>query len=73
MQSRVLRYAFLFGGYVSLSAPAQAYLDGATASILLQAIIGAVTTWVVYSRSLIARGRAFLSALISRGHSPGAE
>ena len=55
------RYAALFLTYVCLSTPAFAYLDGATASIVLQAIIGGVATWMVYSRSLVAKGKAFFA------------
>lgn len=74
MQSRHLRYGILFAVYVSLSSPAFAYLDGATASILLQAIIGAVTTWLVYSRMLASRAKAFMARLFGRsGNTPSSE
>ena len=46
MNSRVIRLSILFAVYASLSAPAMAYLDGATASIVLQATIGAFATWL---------------------------
>lgn len=35
---------------VSIEAPAHAYLDGATASMLLQGIIGFFAAWGLYSR-----------------------
>lgn len=66
MQSRYRRYAILFAVYVSLSSPAYAYLDGATASIILQAVIGAVTTWLVYSRMLASRARTFMARLFGK-------
>lgn len=55
MASRRLRLGILFLTWVSLSTPAFAYLDGATGSIILQALIGAVTTWLVYSRIAAAK------------------
>ena len=74
MSRRLVRYGTLFAVYVSLSAPAFAYLDGATASILLQAVIGAVTTWLVYSRMLASRAKAFVTRLIGKSDStPNAE
>ena len=59
MTSIPLRHAVLFATYASLSAPAYAYLDGATGSIVIQAVIGGVTTWLVYSRALGAKVKAF--------------
>lgn len=38
---------------VAMTAPAHAYLDGATASIALQAIIGFFAAWGLYSRRAI--------------------
>lgn len=73
MNSRVVRLLSLFAVYVSLSTPAHAYLDGATASIVLQAIIGGVTTWLVYSRSMVSKAKVFLSGLTGRSQSKGAE
>lgn len=69
MNIRGLRYGFLFAVYVSLSAPAFAYLDGATGSILLQAAIGAITTWLVYYRMFTARAKAFIGRLAGKGRS----
>lgn len=38
---------------VTMTSPAHAYLDGATASIALQAIIGFFAAWGLYSRRAI--------------------
>lgn len=35
---------------VTIASPAHAYLDGATASIALQAIVGFFAAWGLYSR-----------------------
>ncbi len=35
---------------VTMAAPGHAYLDGATASIALQALIGFFAAWGIYSR-----------------------
>lgn len=66
MNSRVIRLPLLFAVYVCLSSPAMAYLDGATASIVLQATIGAFATWLLYSRMFFAR----IKALFVRGTKP---
>ena len=58
MNSRVIRLSILFAVYASLSAPAMAYLDGATASIVLQATIGAFATWLMYSRMFFPKVKA---------------
>jgi hypothetical protein len=39
--------------FVSIEAPAYAYLDGATASMLLQGVIGFFAAWALYSRRAI--------------------
>lgn len=47
-----------FGAFLLLAAtaaPAQAYLDGATASIALQAVIGFFAAWGLYSRRAMAK------------------
>jgi hypothetical protein len=46
--------------YVSLASPAFAYLDGATGSMILQAMIGGVATAMVFGRMYIAKAKAFL-------------
>ena len=66
MNKRVLRLGTLFAVYVSLSSPALAYLDGATASILLQAMIGTVATWLMYSRLFAASAKTFFFRLIGK-------
>jgi hypothetical protein len=66
MKIKAIRYGTLFAVYVSLSSPAYAYLDGATASIILQAVIGGITTWIVYSRSLVAKGKAYIARMVRR-------
>ena len=74
MNNRIFRMGALFGVYVSLSSPAMAYLDGATASILLQATIGAVATWMMYSRLYAAKAKAFLFRLTGKtAKTPDAE
>lgn len=69
MNIRGLKYGFLFAVYVSLSAPAFAYLDGATGSILLQAAIGAVTTWLVYYRMFTTKAKAFIGRFTGKAQS----
>jgi hypothetical protein len=66
MNARYLRYTILVSVYGSLSAPAFAYLDGATGSIILQATIGAVTAGLVYYRMFTARAKAFLARVIGK-------
>ena len=61
MIRRFVRPAALFAIYASFSAPAHAYLDPATGSIIVQAIIGAVATWLLYTRAFMAQVRAFFS------------
>lgn len=60
------RACVLFLTYASLSTPAFAYLDGATASMLLQAVIGAVATWVMYSKLYAAKAKAFFLRLAAK-------
>ena len=63
MQRTAVRLTILFAVYASLSSPAYAYLDPATGSIMVQAIIGAVATWIMYSRMFAKRAKDFLSRL----------
>ncbi|MBW0143732.1 hypothetical protein [Sphingomicrobium clamense] len=49
----ILRKAAAVAILISMTAPAHAYLDGATASIALQAIIGFFAAWGLYSRRAI--------------------
>ena len=46
---------------LSLSAPAYAYLDPATGSIVLQAVLGAVAGATLFFRTSLYKVRAFLS------------
>ncbi|MGN6277602.1 MAG: hypothetical protein ACTHM8_02620 [Sphingomonas sp.] len=46
---------------VSLASPAYAYLDGATGSMLLQAMIGGFATAMVIGRSYIAKAKTIFS------------
>ena len=54
------RPIILFAVYASLTSPAYAYLDPATGSIALQALIGAVATWVMYSKMFAAKVKGFI-------------
>ncbi len=62
----------VFAMLVSVSSPAYAYLDPATGSIMIQALIGAVASWVMYSKLFAAKARAFFVRL-GRRNSPDAE
>lgn len=66
MIRKFIRPAALFAVYVSLATPAYAYLDPATGSIILQAIIGAVATWLLYTRAMMARVRELFSRIGTR-------
>lgn len=66
MTRRALQSGFLFAVYASLSAPAHAYLDGATGSIILQGIIGAVATGAVYYRLFTAKAKALFARVTGR-------
>lgn len=68
MTTTTSRMLALFGLYAALSTPAHAYLDPATGSIVLQAIIGAVGTWLVYSRMFLAKTRSLFGRMFSRGN-----
>ena len=63
MNQSLTRFTILFGVYASLSAPAYAYLDPATGSIIIQAVIGAVATWIMYSRMFAAKAKAFFTRI----------
>ena len=64
----VSRALILFAVYASLTSPAYAYLDPATGSIALQALIGAVATWVMYSKMFAAKVKSYFR----RGEGSGA-
>ena len=59
IKSSFFRPLILFVVYASLTSPAYAYLDPATGSIALQALIGAVATWIMYSKMFAAKVKGF--------------
>jgi hypothetical protein len=59
MAQRLTAYVALGAVYLSLSSPALAYLDAATGSMILQAIIGGAATVAVVGRNYIARMKRF--------------
>jgi hypothetical protein len=71
MKSRAARLASIFVIFAAMEAPALAYLDGATGSILLQAAIGLFASWMVYYRMFKEKARAFIGRL--SGNSKDAE
>lgn len=73
MSASVVRALFLFGVYASFATPAYAYLDPATGSIIIQAVIGAVATWIVYSRMAAAKARSFFLRLVKGRSAKDAE
>lgn len=73
MNKSITRLATLFAIYASLSTPAHAYLDPATGSIALQALIGAVATWVMYSKMFAAKAKSYLSRLGKGRRAPDSE
>jgi hypothetical protein len=66
MVQKNLRWALLFATYVTFSSPAYAYLDPATGSIAVQVIIGAVATWLMYSKMYAAKAKSFILKLVRR-------
>lgn len=66
MISRVTRMFSLFLLYASLSSPAYAYLDPATGSIILQALIGAVGTAMIYYRLGLEKARNLCARVFNR-------
>jgi hypothetical protein len=73
MTGRNLRFAALFLVYAAFTSPAYAYLDPATGSIAIQVIIGAVATWVMYSKLYAAKAKNFLQRLVKREGSQESE
>ena len=73
MKTSLVRFAILFGVYASLSAPAYAYLDPATGSIMLQAAIGGVATWIMYSKMFAAKAKAWIAGLGKGRNKPDSE
>ncbi|HZC37654.1 MAG TPA: hypothetical protein VE221_03140 [Sphingomicrobium sp.] len=66
MLRRVLPYCALALVLVSLDTPAYAYLDGATGSMLVQAIIGSVAAAGVFWRHSLAKARRALARIWGR-------
>ena len=52
---RITSVAALAAAYAAAAGPALAYLDGATGSIILQALIAGAATIAVFGRTQIAR------------------
>jgi len=67
------RFVLLFGVYASMCSPAYAYLDPATGSIMIQAAIGVVATWVMYSKMFAAKAKAFFLRIAKGRSAPDAE
>lgn len=67
MQSRTARLTTIFLIWVALESPAFAYLDGATGSIILQAMIGGVAGAMVYFRLFKERAKALFARVTGRG------
>jgi hypothetical protein len=66
MFARCVPYILLGTLYLSLSSPAAAYLDGATGSMLVQAIIGGTATVAVVGRNYIARVKQLFARKATR-------
>ena len=60
MNHRATRLMSIFAIFAVMEAPAAAYLDGATSSIILQAAIGLFASGLVYFRLFKERAKAFL-------------
>jgi hypothetical protein len=63
------RLTAIFLIFVALDSPAFAYLDGATGSIILQAMIGLVASWMVYFRVFKERAKAMLGKMTGKASS----
>jgi len=62
LRAHVIRVSGLGLAYAFVAAtPAFAYLDGATGSILLQALVGGLATTAVFGRTVIARIKSLFS------------
>ena len=66
MTTRATRLTSIFLIWAAMEAPAIAYLDGATGSILLQAAIGLFASWMVYFRLFKEKARSFFQAISGR-------
>ena len=63
MHTRTARLTSIFLIFAAMEAPAFAYLDGATGSIILQAAIGLFASWAVYYRAFRERARGFFARI----------
>lgn len=63
MNSRTARLTSIFLIFAAMEAPALAYLDGATGSIILQAAIGLFASWMVYYRMFKEKAKAFIGRI----------
>ena len=63
MQDRTARLTAIFAIFATMEAPAFAYLDGATGSIILQAAIGLFASWMVYYRAFREKARGFFARI----------
>lgn len=61
MNVRMARIASLAAIWATVSSPAYAYLDAGTGSIMIQAIIGAVASAMLFGRVYLAKAKAFFS------------
>lgn len=61
MKTRNARLAAIFLIWATMEAPAFAYLDGATGSIILQAAIGLFASWMVYYRAFKEKARTLFA------------
>lgn len=62
-----------FALLVTISAPAHAYLDPATGSIIVQSVIAVAASWVAYSKLFASRTREFLGRFGWRRNKSDAE
>ena len=72
MKPKLTTAIALGGCYAALATPALAYIDGATGSIILQSIIGAVATLLMFGRLIIAKVKTFF-ARFTKPSRPDAE
>ena len=61
MKRAILPAAALTCCYAALATPAYAYLDGGTASIILQSLIAGVATVLMFGRHQLARLKGWIS------------
>jgi hypothetical protein len=71
MTRRALKKAVLFAVYASLTSPAYAYLDGATGSIILQALIGTTATGLIYYRMFTAKAKTLWARVSGKAPAGG--